>query len=692
MRACCLNSKGRISAEMEQYDDVEVEMLEAIALSEPYHPSYGAEFAANLSRLFGSLPQLRHKAKSISKTFERLSHLNEALEIYLDDLAGWRRPGPFWDSQGAPSQESIQSRLIAIRTSYLYESKHDAKADFESILQLDEETKAVPPHVVVNAYLNLAEIYFHAGDHKNAGKMADSATRAAECSYLRSHPTNFVHLLKAASFSILSNAGDKSRQYVDMAIEHLRASLGENNPCFALCIMTRGLLLPFFSRGTDFNVEQESLYRQSLAIFRKFYPETHSRVIVITVFLSELLIRTARFDEAEKMLHQAIVNAEKSLSAADLKFKATKLLAELRLKQGLNDQARVFIKKSEGFLEDQPYNSVESKMAAYITVGRLYIDGGFIEDGERVCRTNASIAAPLRTELTQAANLQLALCLMRAGKAEEANQLLSNASPQAKPGVPAVSKRNELVDMSRRAWALHSSKQFEESKELATRVVKDALAFMPEAEESLVIALGVLLEQAKFEDKPEEILRLIAVVADFKDSLRLQCIMPSFYLEAASAFAKQKSIRADALFEQALQAAEAIESLSPKIIDSCCFAYMNHCVGRQNDKAMQLCERLLKLRAASVGTESQEYAHALTSKVLLLLESDPGGADTYSEQALKIMDNLAIRQDPQLFLLLSLRAMVLKKLLRFDESEEIKKRMALLKAATEKLVEETQEA
>ena len=201
-----------------------------------------------------------------------------------------------------------------------------------------------------------------------------------------------------------------------------------------------------------------------------------------------------------------------------------------------------------------------------------------------------------------------------------------------------------------------------------------------------MIALGVLIEQAKVANQADEILRLIGVLGDYKRSIRLRCVMPTLYLEAAQAYARQRSIKAEPLFEEAMQSAEEVQTFTPQVVDACCFAYMHHCTNTRNtEKGLQLCERLLKLRATSGGTASLPYAQALVSKALLLAESDLHGADTISVQALEIMDNLQQKDNIQLFLALAVRSDLLKRLLRFDEGKSIDARMEKLKGEMEKM-------
>jgi tetratricopeptide (TPR) repeat protein len=691
LRACCLNNRARLSAEFEQYAESEADLFEAIALAEPYHPVHAAEMSGNLSRLYAGLPEWRHKSKSASEEFERLHAQNEQLEIYFDDIAEWRRPGNNWDRAGCASSESINARIISSRASYLYDSKHDAIPEFEAILQLDEQTKAVPPHMVIHACMSIADAFFHSGDHLAAARYCENALRAINSSYLRSHPAKYHTLLEIATYSILGNSQEKSRELFAAATEFVCNQLGEHNPHFARCLAAKALLAQVLGvRGGDPLTDQKIALRKSIDIHHEFYADNHSKVIVLNVALSDNYIRANQLEDAQNILVQTLKSARNSFHANEMECRCLHAFTELRLKQRRIGAAQEYLQKIEALLDQQLYNNNEKKLPSWFEIAKQYVDAGLNDEAERVYRKAVDLVPPLRTDLIQSANLQLALCLMKTGKASEAAEILNQGGDKADTESHQPSKRDQLVKYSRQAWALHNDKRFDEAKTLATKVVQEAHALMPDAEESLLIALSILVDQAKSENKAEEIQRLTGVLTSYKGSIRVQCILPTFHLEAAQIFAKQGSIKAEPLFEQALQSAEEVQALSPQTLDACCFSYVNHCLVKRNfEKGLQMCQRLLTLRAASAGITSQAYASALASKAVLLLESDASGAEASSMQALQLMDALPDRDDLQLFLVLATRVEILKKLLRFDESKAVQERMDKLRVKIQSQVAPT---
>jgi tetratricopeptide (TPR) repeat protein len=309
------------------------------------------------------------------------------------------------------------------------------------------------------------------------------------------------------------------------------------------------------------------------------------------------------------------------------------------------------------------------------------MDAGLFVEGERVYRQCVELSASRSARTRQNAKQHLALCLMRIGKATDAGELLGSIGETAGDS-KGLSRREELVAQSHLAWGLQTKRRLAQAKALATEVVNEAHLLMPDCEESLVIALSVLMEQAKSEDQPDEMLRLISMLSGYDSSIRLRAIMPVLYLEAAQLYAKQKSIKAEELFEKAVKYAENVHAIIPHCLDGSVLAYMNYCTAnRKNDLALQLCERLIELRTGNSGTKSLEYAVAITAKARLLADSDPNVADELSLEAYNILNSMT---DPttklQLLITVSVREGILKKLLKFEESAKMADRSVELRA------------
>ena len=683
LRACLLNNQARVYAELEQLQDAEDNLLEAITLVEPSHPVYAAEFHANLLRFVSVMPRWHHKVKQHVEEFVRLQSFGENLQVYFDDMAGWRRPGKFWDIEGPPSPESLQARIIASQV-MLLPDKDDAKQEYENNLRLEENSRQVSPHIVSNAYLSLAEIAARAGDYQSASNYCDDCLRFISSSYLGAHPSTGGTFLKLANVSLVGGNSDQAKKIIESTKALIRESLTDDNPHYARCISTEALLLPILAdKGKDTTAEQLSALRYSCDILRRFFSTSHSAVIDMNLFTVKALIAANHLDEAERLLNEtSLVAHENQLDALARQRSCLGILADLRARQGKSAEVEAALKMSESLLEQHEGWPVVEKLRDLDHIGRQYMDAGLFAEGERVYRQCAELTASMPAKFRQNAQQHLALCLMRIGKTADAGDVLGNIGGASSAGAAEVSRRDQLVGQSQLAWSLQAKRKFAQAKVLATEVVNESHLLMPEHEQSLVIALSVLMEQAKSENQPDEMVRLIGMLSGNGSSIRLRATMPMLYLEAAQLYAKVRSIKAESLFEKAVKAAEDVQSIAPQCLDGCLIAYMNYfAANRKNESALQLCDRLISLRTATSGTGTLEYAVAITAKARLLADTDPNRANTLSLEAFAILDAMS---DPttkvQLLITVSVREGILKKLLRFDEAAKMTARSVELRA------------
>lgn len=299
--------------------------------------------------------------------------------------------------------------------------------------------------------------------------------------------------------------------------------------------------------------EQLKILRQCLAIAEQFYPTTHSWIVDLNVFLSDCCIRVGRFDEAETLLTRNLKNAARGSMPQDLESKCLRSLIDLRTKQGRLEEASQYLGRQSSLFSSREM-SREVRMIALESLGQQSVEAKAYEAAQKAFEEAMALAYGHYQYESQKIQKLLALCLFRGGKNDEASQVLGRHAQPSSPASPP-SRRSELVELSHQAWALQSQKRPVEAKSVAVKVLNEAHLLMPECEESLILAVSVLSEQARDSGDAEELQRLIAIIAEYKDSLRLRCVLPSLYLTAAQCFAKQRHIKADSLFEQGFRAA-----------------------------------------------------------------------------------------------------------------------------------------
>lgn len=681
LRASCLNNLARIDLEFEEFDSAEAKMLEAIALVKYVHPLYAAEISSNLARFYSFNAAWKSKIKDAAEDFEHYCRSNEDIEIYYDDLAGWRRPGRDWDRHGAGSPEAIQARILGTRSLYLYDSIAESKGEFEAILKLDEETKQVPPHVLTFAHLTLAEIAFHAEGFFAAAKDCEACLNVVASSYLRDHPASYGNIVKAACYGILSNSPERTKQLFNMAEDAVRHSLGEHNPHFTRVLFSRTMLQPL----TYPPEEQLKVLRQCLATAEQFYPATHSWVIDLNVFLSDCCMRVGRFDEADTLLTRNLKDAAKGSMPQDLESKCLRALIDLRTKQGRMEEARQYLDRQTSLLAVREL-SREVRMQALESLGQQSVEAQAYEAARQAFEEAMALASGHYHYESQKIQKLLALCLFREGKNDEASQVLGRHTEHTGAASP-LSRRSELVELSHQAWALQSQKRPAEAKSIAVKVLNEAHLLMPECEESLILAVSVLSEQARDSGQAEELQRFIGIIAEYPGSLRLRCVLPSLYLAAAQCYAKQHHIKADSLFEQGFRAAEEVAAVNAQGFDAYCQAYISHLTANKKEsKALEICQRLLASLSESRGKQCKEYGRALATNAMILVSSDPTRAEELSREAMQLLDDGEQSEDIFLYFVIGLRCEVLNALQRFEESKALKRRLETMKERLSKLV------
>ncbi len=113
------------------------------------------------------------------------------------------------------------------------------------------------------------------------------------------------------------------------------------------------------------------------------------------------------------------------------------------------------------------------------------------------------------------------------------------------------------------------------------------------------------VEQAQNEKRPDEVNRLVGLISEYKDSIRIRSVMPKLYLTAAQSYAQAKSIKAAGMFEQAMEEGEKVSSVVPYVFDECCDGYLNYLLGaNQTQKAVVIADRLLHSEAKPQGNEA----------------------------------------------------------------------------------------
>jgi hypothetical protein len=466
-----------------------------------------------------------------------------------------------------------------------------------------------------------------------------------------------------------------------MAEEAVRNSLGEHNPHFTRVLFSRTMLQPLIYPPE----EQLRILRQCLATAEQFYPATHSWVIDLNVFLSDCCMRVGRFDEADTLLTRNLKNAAKGSMPQDLESKCLRALIDLRTKQGRTEEARQYLDRQTSLLAVRKL-SREVRMQALESLGQQSVEAQAYDAAQKAFEEAMTLASGHYHYESQKIQKLLALCLFRDGKNDEASKVLGrHTEPTGATRSP--SRRSELVELSHQAWALQAQKRQAEAKSIAVKVLNEAHLLMPECEESLILAVSVLSEQARDSGQAEEVQRLIAIIAEYPGSLRLRCVLPSLYLAAAQCYAKQRHVKADSLFEQGFRAAEQVAAVNPQGFDAYCQAYISHLdANKKESKALEICQRLLTSLSESRGKQCKEYGRALATNAMILVSSDPIRAEELSREAMQLLDDGEQSEDIFLYFVIGLRCELLNALQRFDESKALKQRLETMKERLSKLV------
>lgn len=669
--ACLLNNKARFDVEMERYEEAAAALDEAIEICEPVHTSYAAELCANLSRVLLQMPSAYEKAAALTERFLSLHSHAEQLEVYYDDLAAWRRPGTGWDRAGcAAAPVALEARSLAFKAMLARDDSTEARKYHEAILALQEQTCEVPPNLLVATCCNLADMAFSSGEFPLASEHFKAAQKVMNSCHLKLNPTSHMVVLRAAVYAVITLGALQFKQICDDAVEVVSTILGHRCPLVARCLSLKAQTMPFYADPSlDVPKEQEALARKCVQMYEDFYEDNHIELISMKVFWAETLIRLNRLEEAEALLETVARDALTRSVPFQAQCRSLPALVSLRCKQKRFEDAKRLVLEYESIVRDNLELPLGPRLTYLWSIAHLYEESNFLDEAERIYRFACQTVGTKNQSLRQKARAQLAQLLMNIGKADEAAELLRLTGD-------ASTRREELEKQSRLAWTLLMKQEPEEANKVAQAVLNEAQRLMPDCEEALVISASILMDIANKEQRPDDMNRLVGMLSEYKNSIRLESVMPNLYLAVAQAYASKGSIKAVDLFKKSIEAAELIRFRLPQIIDVCIFSFMHYCATTNQTKdALSLCERLLELRADASGETTVEYAMALNAKATFLLETDSKRAEENSGRALKIVDAQLTCDDTKLLHTLLVRSEILRKLHQFEDLNELQIRI-----------------
>jgi hypothetical protein len=247
----------------------------------------------------------------------------------------------------------------------------------------------------------------------------------------------------------------------------------------------------------------------------------------------------------------------------------------------------------------------------------------------------------------------------------------------------ALDTRHALMRESKRAAALYGEGKLNEGEQLAMTTFKRAQE-IPDCEDPLLHSIGVLVDIYLKTERLDEAHRFVSLMVDRKNLIVAQGVIPYCIRLIADGYAKQRSVKAIALYEEAIVCAEQVQGRNPELLDQCLSAYGEYCFANGlKDKAYRNSEKLLDFRKNIYGRNSAHYAIALAIRARLVLRNDFVLADESSKEALEIVENLSEENDHCLKIALETRCLVLKQTQRLEEHKELEKRLDQLRNKTQ---------
>lgn len=682
VRAFCLNTVTNLWYVHNEYSKIAEGLYEAQALFERENALiYAAEMIWQKAVMLHEKANLDEGSRAVDSLESLFKQIEQApqngnIRPYRDEgCCGWPRFGEGWDEKGyfdEPGKDAAV-RVNMLRAGFsqaLGEAKDYCQKGLDICAELDVE----PAFYLVRLLAIKSDLARDSDEKTKAYELANEALEVAEKLYGREHPAVSGYLLKTVAARVFLEQRSEYESTVARAIEIMTNCFGERHFNTARALIMSSDFMALQGMGNETLGEREELIKRALDTLADLLNDDHTEVVKAEVSLAEIYRATGRLEESETLLKSAIEKLQGQEEAIQLQLNVRRTLINFYLRLGRDDL--LFETMSE-----QKQQILIRNMAKPQRLGRMtelaydYSSINRFDDAEDLLKEGLSLSTE-GDDWHKGFQIRLAQLYADSQREQEARELLSKITVMEGNSSNALQERFKLA-------SIMCVFDPNEAMRRAQEVFDIASENLPECAQPFGFSAALLIEEFLRTSRLEDAHRICNQLITHKDSMGLMgtTSIPVFLHGIAAAFAEKRDKRAEAIYEQAVLAAEEVSGFQPEVLEytlgDCAEFYVNI---NQSEKAERILRRLVTLRFDLYGEKNMEYAGTMLGLAAVLLESHKvQEADSLSTKAVQILEEL----DAQAELLvkaLEMRVVILRQLNRhMDANAADARKKALLK-------------
>lgn len=642
LEAACLCTRSNLRTIHDKFDEAKQDIQQALLL---LHPETQMHYIAELQFCLYGLTTMTDP-DSASPVFEKFEKSLECaaqhpdygfVRCYLDEVnVYWPRLGAHWEETwNVHNALSMAKARLALARTTSSESDEEVEQILARVCELMNDNDNEPSWLQARVLLRKHDVASNNGDWKLAIALAEEALALAEAEYGKDHPALIEFLMRLAGAQRLMEGATTG--WIERAAKVARDVLGEWHPLTAK--MNLAQVSSLLLEGPSFAQEREKLCHNALKILKDVYEDDHSDVVLAETSLAKIYSETGRIKECEQLLTCLAERLEQRSGQAEQLLGITDELIALYDQIG-NREARLQCMERQTALIAKLTNKV-LKIGRLSYLSQNFSDYGNDAEAERLLQAALSLAEG-HQELEESCKIGLCRHYANCGNLEEARKLLPQI--QVHEQLPALRLRKRTVIAS-----IVVKLNPEQGTQDALQIFDDASRGLPECWSAFLFSASILCDEYLKQKRIDEAHRIVNKLISERHSMGFVAAVTlgRFVKNIARAYANKNDMRAEALYQQAIDMAEDIVCLQPDLMDELIGDYTDLALGNGDlEKASVLLKKWGELRLNSLGEMSHGYASTLLGlAVTLAATRHLSEADAAAKKALRIYEELAIKDE-----------------------------------------------
>ncbi|MBY0548923.1 MAG: tetratricopeptide repeat protein [Candidatus Obscuribacterales bacterium] len=639
LEAACLCTRSNLRTINDKFEEAAEDIQQALLL---LHPESQMHYIAELQFCLYGLTTMTDPESSL-QIFERFEkslaaaaqHPEHAfLRCYLDEVnVYWPRLGTQWDATwNVKSALSMAKARLALARTISGESDEEVEQMLDRVHELMNVNENEPRWLQARVLLRKHDIASNNGDWKLAIALAEEALAIAEVEYGKEHPALIEFLMRLAGAQRLMEGDDAG--WIERATKIAQDVLGDWHPLTAKMHLAKVSTL--LLEGPSFAQEREALCNRALEILRDVYEDDHSDVVLAETSLAKIYSETGRINECEQLLKCLVERLEQHSGQTEQLLGITDELVALYDQIG-NRDARLKCMERQTALIAKLTNRV-LKIGRLSYLSQNFSDYGNDAEAERLLLAALSLSEG-NAELEESCKIGLCRHYANIGNLEEARKLLPQILVHEQ--LPAMKLRKRTVIAS-----IVVKLDPEQGLRDSLQIFDDASRGLPECWSAFLFSGSILCDEYLKQKRIDEAHRIVNKLISERHSMGFVAAVTlgRFVKNIARAYAETSDIKAETLYQQAIDMAEDIVCLQPELMDELIGEYTDLALGKGDlEKASTLLKKWGELRRNSLGEMSHGYASTLLGLAITLSATRHlGEADEAALKALRIYEELDI--------------------------------------------------